>query len=46
MATPSFPVPATLRQISGAPTQPAPLAQSVVIVVDAQKEYTEGAPDT
>ena len=35
--------PRTLRQISGAPTQPAPLAQSVIIVVDAQKEYTEGA---
>jgi nicotinamidase-related amidase len=35
--------PTTLRQISGAPTQPAPLAQSVIIVVDAQKEYTEGA---
>jgi nicotinamidase-related amidase len=35
--------PRTLRQISGAPTQPAPMAQSVIIVVDAQKEYTEGA---
>jgi nicotinamidase-related amidase len=35
--------PVTLRQISGAPAQPAPLSQSVVIVVDAQKEYTEGA---
>ncbi len=35
--------PRTLRQISGAPSQPAPLAQSVIIVVDAQKEYTEGA---
>jgi nicotinamidase-related amidase len=33
----------TLRQISGAPGQPAPLAQSVIIVVDAQKEYTEGS---
>ncbi len=32
----------TLRQIAGLPSQPAPLAQSVVIVVDAQKEYTEG----
>jgi nicotinamidase-related amidase len=35
--------PVTLRQLSGAPTVPAPLAESVVIVVDAQKEYTEGA---
>jgi nicotinamidase-related amidase len=35
--------PTTLRQISGAPTQPAPLSQSVIIVIDAQKEYTEGA---
>jgi len=34
--------PVTLRQIAGLPSQPAPLAQSVVIVVDAQKEYTEG----
>ncbi len=34
--------PRTLRQIAGLPSQPAPLAQSVVIVVDAQKEYTEG----
>lgn len=32
----------TLRQIVGLSSQPAPLAQSVVIVVDAQKEYTEG----
>ena len=38
----SHDAPATLRQIAGLPSQPAPLAQSVVIVVDAQKEYTEG----
>jgi nicotinamidase-related amidase len=43
MASTSHPAPRTLRQISGAPTQPAALAQSVIIVVDAQKEYTEGA---
>jgi len=36
-------LPATLRQLSGVSGQPAPLAESVVIVVDAQKEYTEGA---
>ncbi len=28
--------------MAGLPSQPAPLAQSVVIVIDAQKEYTEG----
>ncbi len=36
-------MPATLRQLSGVSDRPAPLAESVVIVVDAQKEYTEGA---
>jgi nicotinamidase-related amidase len=35
--------PPTLRQLSGAPDLPAPLADSVVIVIDAQKEYSEGA---
>ena len=35
--------PLTLRHLSGAPDQPAPLKDSVVIVIDAQKEYTEGA---
>jgi nicotinamidase-related amidase len=34
--------PVTLRQLSGVSDRPAPLAESVVIVVDAQKEYTEG----
>ncbi|MBI5381141.1 MAG: isochorismatase family protein [Opitutae bacterium] len=34
--------PLTLRQISGALDRPAALADSVVIVIDAQKEYTEG----
>ena len=43
MSSNMHPTPTTLRQISGAPTRPAPLSQSVVIVVDAQKEYTEGA---
>jgi len=36
-------MPATLRQLSGVSDRPAPLSESVVIVVDAQKEYTEGA---
>jgi nicotinamidase-related amidase len=35
--------PLTLRQLSGASDQPAPLALSTIIVVDAQKEYTDGA---
>jgi hypothetical protein len=34
--------PVTLRRLSGVSDRPAPLAESVVIVVDAQKEYTEG----
>ena len=38
-----MPAPLTLRQLSGAPDHPAPLKDSVVIVIDAQKEYTEGA---
>lgn len=38
-----MPVPLTLRQISGALDCPAALAESVVVVIDAQKEYTEGA---
>ena len=38
----STPLPPTLRQLSGAPDCPAPLADSVVIVIDAQREYTEG----
>jgi len=42
MVMTAHPAPVTLRQLSGAPSQSAPLAQSVVIVVDAQKEYTEG----
>jgi nicotinamidase-related amidase len=35
-------IPLTLREISGLPSIPAPLADSVVLVIDAQKEYTEG----
>ena len=35
-------VPLTLRQLSGAPDRPAALADRVVVVIDAQKEYTEG----
>ena len=37
-----MPVPLTLRQLSDAPDQPAALAVSTVIVIDAQQEYTEG----
>jgi nicotinamidase-related amidase len=33
---------ATIRQLAGLPDKPAPLADSVVLVIDAQKEYTEG----
>ncbi len=35
-------LPATLRQLAGLAETPARLAESVVLVVDAQKEYTEG----
>lgn len=35
--------PLTLREISGLPSTPAPLSESVLIIVDAQKEYTEGS---
>lgn len=34
--------PSTLRQLANLPSTPAPLCQSVVIVIDAQKEYTQG----
>lgn len=34
--------PLTLRELSGLPAQPPLLSKSVVLVVDAQKEYTEG----
>lgn len=34
--------PKTLREIANLPTIPAKLTDSVVIIVDAQKEYTEG----
>ncbi len=32
----------TLRQIAGLPKTPAPLSESVILIVDAQKEYTVG----
>jgi nicotinamidase-related amidase len=35
--------PRTLREIAGLPVAPSSLADSVLIIVDAQKEYTEGA---
>lgn len=35
-------LPLTLRQLSGLSEEPAPLSESVVLVIDAQKEYTEG----
>ncbi|MDD2709606.1 MAG: cysteine hydrolase family protein [Verrucomicrobiae bacterium] len=35
-------IPSTLRQLAGMTSHPAPLAESVLIIVDAQKEYTEG----
>ena len=37
------PTPQTLREIGGLPAKPARLDESVVIIVDAQKEYSEGA---
>lgn len=36
-------IPKTLRQISNLPDKPAKLSDSVLIIVDAQKEYTKGA---
>jgi nicotinamidase-related amidase len=35
-------LPLTLRQLSVASSTPASLADSVILVIDAQKEYTEG----
>ena len=43
MSTESIPPPLTLRQFAGLPAQPTPLSESVVLVIDAQKEYTEGS---
>ena len=34
--------PKTLLQIAGAPTHPSPLARSVLVIVDAQREYVSG----
>ncbi|ANC92176.1 cysteine hydrolase [Azospirillum humicireducens] len=33
----------TLRQIVGAPNTPAPLDKAVLVLIDLQREYTEGA---
>ena len=35
-------VPKTLLQMAGASNEPAPLSESVVVVIDAQNEYVEG----
>ena len=35
-------MPLTLRALTGQPTQPAPLSESVVVVVDAQNTYRQG----
>lgn len=35
--------PTTLRAMAGAPTTPPPLAQTAVVVIDAQREYLDGA---
>jgi nicotinamidase-related amidase len=32
----------TIRQLAGLSDKPAPLSESAVLVIDAQKEYTEG----
>ncbi|WP_042695738.1 cysteine hydrolase family protein [Azospirillum sp. B506] len=40
MTTPSA---RTLRQIVGAPAIPAPLDKAVLVLIDLQREYTEGA---
>lgn len=42
MKPPTHEKPATLREIAGASSVPAPLAQSVLLIIDAQKIYTEG----
>lgn len=36
-------IPKTLRQINNLPDKPAKLTDSVLIIVDAQKEYTQGS---
>lgn len=33
----------TLRQIAGAPNTPAPLDKAVLVLIDLQREYTDGA---
>ena len=33
----------TLRQIAGAPNTPAPLDRAVLVLIDLQREYTDGA---
>jgi len=36
-------LPKTLFDLSGAPARPAPLAQSALVLIDAQNEYVDGA---
>lgn len=35
-------IPQTLREIAGLNSQPAKLSESVLVIIDAQKEYTDG----
>ena len=37
-----MPAPKTLLALAGAPSEPPPLRESVVVVIDAQNEYVEG----
>lgn len=42
-AFPTTPVPRTLLELSGATPRLAPLAQSVLVIIDAQNEYVHGS---
>jgi hypothetical protein len=42
-AFPTTPVPRTLFELSGATPRLAPLAQSVLVIIDAQNEYVHGS---
>ena len=37
-----MPKPITLRNLSGLPATPAPLAESVLVLIDCQNTYREG----
>ena len=41
-AEPALPLPLTLTDLGGGHTVTAPLGESVVVIIDAQREYTEG----